>query len=252
MAPRLRGASPPARAWRPADFPAGRRMPAEDTVHQCPSHLPRLPHQSSPHTRLWNVNQISVAYALRPRLRARLTPGGRTCPGKPWDSGGGDSHPPFRYSCPHNRWQAVHGCSRARFAPACHAPLPVHIVLRVFGAPLDSRSFSARDLSASQLLRTVQMVAASKPTSWLSTRPHILSDLAALGGLRRRSGLFPSRQRSLAPAASLPAWRPRYSEFDRLRHPGRGPRPVSALPPRLAVAEAAPKGISGRTSYHPA
>ena len=50
-----------------------------------------------------NVDRVSVDYAFRPRLRCRLTPGGRTCPGKPWDSGGRDSHPAFRYSCPHNR-----------------------------------------------------------------------------------------------------------------------------------------------------
>ena len=49
-----------------------------------------------------NVDLLSIDYAFRPRLRCRLTPGGRTCPGKPWDSGDRDSHPVFRYSCPHN------------------------------------------------------------------------------------------------------------------------------------------------------
>ena len=52
---------------------------------------------------LGNVDPMSIGYAFRPGLRCRLTPGGRTCPGKPWDSGGGDFHPTFRYSCPHNR-----------------------------------------------------------------------------------------------------------------------------------------------------
>ena len=50
-----------------------------------------------------NVDLPSIGYAFRPGLRCRLTPGGRTCPGKPWDSGDRDSHPVFRYSCPHNR-----------------------------------------------------------------------------------------------------------------------------------------------------
>ena len=50
-----------------------------------------------------NVGPLSIGYAFRPGLRCRLTPGGRTCPGKPWDSGDRDSHPVFRYSCPHNR-----------------------------------------------------------------------------------------------------------------------------------------------------
>ena len=197
-----------------------------------------------------NVDPLSIGYAFRPGLRCRLTPGGRTCPGKPWDSGDRDSHPVFRYSCPHNRRQALQRCSRTRLrAPAA---LPYHLsLIRRFGTTLDSRSFSARDLSTSQLLRTVQMVAASGPTSWLSSKPHILSDLASFWGLIGRSGLFPSRPRSLAPAVSLPGWRFRHSEFERLRYPGRGPRPFSALPPEGAVPKAAPKGISGRTSYHP-
>ena len=65
----------------------------------------------------WNVGQLSIDYALRPRLRSRLTPGGRTCPGKPWDSGDPDSHRVFRYSCPHNRSCEVHGPSPAPLLP---------------------------------------------------------------------------------------------------------------------------------------
>ena len=30
-----------------------------------------------------NINLLSIDYAFRPRLRVRLTPGGRTFPGKP-------------------------------------------------------------------------------------------------------------------------------------------------------------------------
>ena len=47
-------------------------------------------------------------------------------------------------------------------------------------------------------------MAASKPTSWLSEPSHLVSHLARLGDLNRRSGLFPSRQRTLAPAVCLP------------------------------------------------
>ena len=65
----------------------------------CPSPTPRM----DPPRASRNVDLVSIGYALRPRLRCRLTPGGRTCPGKPWDSGGRDFHPAFRYSCPHNR-----------------------------------------------------------------------------------------------------------------------------------------------------
>ena len=54
-----------------------------------------------------------------PGLRGRLTLGGRTFPRKSWDFGGRDSRPAFRYSCPHNRLQALHVRSPLRFdAPA--------------------------------------------------------------------------------------------------------------------------------------
>ena len=43
----------------------------------------------------WNINQSSIDYASRPRLRSRLTLGGRAFPRKPWTFGGGDSHSPF-------------------------------------------------------------------------------------------------------------------------------------------------------------
>ena len=66
---------------------------------RCPSPTPSF----NPPCRCGNVGPLSIGYALRPGLRSRLTPGGRTCPGKPWDSGGRDFHPAFRYSCPHNR-----------------------------------------------------------------------------------------------------------------------------------------------------
>ena len=125
-----------------------------------------------------NVDLPSIGYAFRPGLRCRLTPGGRTCPGKPWDSGGRDSHPAFRYSCPHNRWQAVHRRFRARLRPGL--PRSPTVPPRGRGPRIRlcvySRSFSARGLSSSQLLRTVQMMAASKPTSYLSERLHGLSD----------------------------------------------------------------------------
>ena len=105
-----------------------------------------------------NVDRVSIGYAFRPGLRCRLTPGGRTCPGKPWDSGGRDFHPAFRYSCPHNRWQALHGRFRAplrRSLPRSPTVAALGAAAREFGSALDSRSFSARGLSSGQLLRTV-------------------------------------------------------------------------------------------------
>ena len=50
-----------------------------------------------------------------PRLRGRLTLGGRTFPRKSWDFGGRDSRPAIRYSCPHNHLQPLHARSPLRF-----------------------------------------------------------------------------------------------------------------------------------------
>ena len=68
-----------------------------------PRHCPSPTSRLNPPCRCRNVGLLSIGYAFRPGLRCRLTPGGRTCPGKPWDSGDRNSHPVFRYSCPHNR-----------------------------------------------------------------------------------------------------------------------------------------------------
>lgn len=86
-------------------------------VHQ-PSRLAfRAPRRSNSCRKRRNVHLPSIACAFRPRLRCRLTPGGRTCPGKPWDSGARDSHPGFRYSCPHNHSPEVHRGLRSRLRP---------------------------------------------------------------------------------------------------------------------------------------
>ena len=42
-----------------------------------------------------NINPLSIDYALRPRLRSRLTQGGLAWPWNPWSSGGRVSHPAF-------------------------------------------------------------------------------------------------------------------------------------------------------------
>ena len=86
----------------------------------------------------------------------KLTPGGRTCPGKPWDSGDLDSHQVFRYSCPHNRQCEVHRRFRARLRPvALRSPTDALARVPRIRRGAYSRSFSARGLSSGQLLRTV-------------------------------------------------------------------------------------------------
>jgi hypothetical protein len=61
------------------------------------------------HSRCRNIKPASsIAYALRPRLRSRLTLGGRTFPRKPWVYGGRGFHPSYRYSCLHSRLSELH------------------------------------------------------------------------------------------------------------------------------------------------
>ena len=64
-----------------------------------------------------NINLLSIDYAFRPRLRIRLTLGGRTLPRKPWIFGEEDSHLLYRYSCLHIHLSAVHPSSQKNFNP---------------------------------------------------------------------------------------------------------------------------------------
>ena len=127
-----------------------------------------------------NINPLSIDYACRPRLRSRLTLGGLACPRNPWSFGGGASHSSF----------ATHACILTRVTstaglPRCFTrhtalpyPAPARGTAAASAACLSPVTLSARNHLTSELLRTLSRVAASKPTSWLSLRLHILSHLA--------------------------------------------------------------------------
>jgi hypothetical protein len=85
------------------------------------------------------------------------------------------------YSYRHSHSHSLHRPSRDDFN--ARATLPYHPL----GSAASVTSFSpgtlsARDHSTSELLRTLSMVAASKPTSWLSGQSHILLHLARTWG----------------------------------------------------------------------
>ena len=88
-----------------------------------------------------NINRFSIAYAFRPRLRPRLTLSGRAFLRKPRACGGRDSHPPFRYSCRHSRFCALHRSFRSGFRG--RRTLPYHgrvsPPIRSFGGGLEPR-----------------------------------------------------------------------------------------------------------------
>src|SRR3954469_4273470 len=138
-----------------------------------------------------NINPLSIDYACRPRLRSRLTLGGLAWPRNPWSSGGGGSHSPLAtHACILTRVASTAGSLR-RFDRHTTLPYPsTHLAATSRAATgccmnatasavcLSPATLSARNHLTSELLRTLSRVAASKPTSWLSLRLHILFHLA--------------------------------------------------------------------------
>jgi hypothetical protein len=146
------------------------------------------------HSGYGNINPLSIDYACRPRLRSRLTLGGLACPRNPWSFGGRVSHPSFAtHACILTRVASTAGSPR-RFAGHTTLPYPSRRLDPPEGGPsyclndtasavcLSPATLSARNHLTSELLRTLSRVAASKPTSWLSVRLHILSHLAHAWG----------------------------------------------------------------------
>ena len=139
-----------------------------------------------------NINPLSIDYASRPRLRPRLTQGGTTWPWNPWSSGGRVSHPAFAtHACILTRATSTigspHGFPGGTTLP--YPPTPLHpnpndpgegprAGATASAVCLSPATLSARNHLTSELLRTLSRMAASKPTSWLSMRPHILFHLA--------------------------------------------------------------------------
>ena len=85
------------------------------------------------------LNLLSIVYALRPRLRSRLTLGGRTFPRKPWVYGGQEFNLSYRYSCLHPHFLTLHGRLPSRFDALRTLPYQYDrsksIVFQSFGIP---------------------------------------------------------------------------------------------------------------------
>ena len=88
---------------------------------------PASPHRSNANQWYWNFHQLSIDYAFRPRLRSRLTLGGRSFPRNPWAFGGQDSHLSFRYLYRHSHFCALH--QTFQFSFSAHRTLPYHAYL---------------------------------------------------------------------------------------------------------------------------
>jgi hypothetical protein len=95
--------------------------------------------------------------------------------------------PTSRYSCRHSHSRTLQPSSRSTFTanrtlpyrPSAGEPADRPVASVAGFSPVGS---SARNHLTSELLRTLSMMAASKPTSWLSERLHILSHLACTWG----------------------------------------------------------------------
>ena len=91
--------------------------------------------------------------------------------------------PTFRYSCRHSHFRPLQPSSRSTFTadgtlpyqPTVGKPTAESVASVPSLSPVE---FSARIHLTSELLRTLSMMAASEPTSWLSERIHILYHLA--------------------------------------------------------------------------
>ena len=102
------------------------------------------------------LHLFSIGYAFRPRLRSRLTRGRSALPRNPWIFGQEDSHLflathsgilSSRIStAPSGTASPIRQCSST--GDACASPLS-------FGVVFQPRTFSAQDLSTSELLRTL-------------------------------------------------------------------------------------------------
>ena len=97
----------PGTASRPAQSNKGRQHKRSVTTH-----------------RSRNINRVTIDYALRPRLRIRLTLRGLALRRNPWAFGDRVSHPVYRYSCQHSHSSYLHDPLPDRFNGLEDAPLP--------------------------------------------------------------------------------------------------------------------------------
>src|SRR5215472_12831285 len=85
------------------------------------------------------LNLLSIVYALRPRLRSRLTLGGRTFPRKPWVYGGQEFYLSYRYSCLHPHFLKLDARLPSRFIALRTLPYQFNgtnsIEVQSFGMP---------------------------------------------------------------------------------------------------------------------
>ena len=112
----------------------------------------------------WNVDQLSIGFALRLSLRPRLTLNRLSLFRKPWSSGVGVFHPHYRYLCLHLLFRPLQPGSRPTFDAVGMLPYQ-YLLFPGFGTtliPVHHPCNTARLVSCYALFKCM---AASKPTS---------------------------------------------------------------------------------------
>ena len=88
----------------------------------------------------WNINQLCIDYASRPRLSSRLTLGGLAFPRNPWAFGGGVSHPSLAtHACILTRWRSTPGHPAASLHHRRSSTAPTCVETHSFGSGLEPR-----------------------------------------------------------------------------------------------------------------
>ena len=105
----------------------------------------------------WNINQLAIAYACRPRLRSRLTLSRLALLRNPWTFGGGVSHPSFVTHASILTSHASTAGLRRRFTGMGTLPYHSCITQKSVASALDLSpvTLSALDHLTSELLRTL-------------------------------------------------------------------------------------------------
>ena len=176
---------------------------ASRTPRACPSPSPLV---STRRGRYGNVRPLRIGYAFRPRLSPRLTLGGLASPRKPWACGAGVSRSRL---ATHASILARPASTRGRPSRFAHrTTLPYRrkrLPARRFGAvlsPVYCRRAPTRPVSCYALF---ECMAASKPTSWLSGRAHILCHSARTWGPWRAVWAVSLSKAQLSPRLLTPA-----------------------------------------------
>ena len=119
-----------------------------------PDSIPCLCPHSSVYMRYRNFNLLSIDYVFRPRLRSRLTQSRSALLWKPWIFGLEDSH---LYLATHSgilsSMQSTAPSGTASSRMQCSSTNLFRFLS--FGGAFQPRTFSAQDLSTSELLRTL-------------------------------------------------------------------------------------------------